>query len=258
MTNYSDSILSEPGDKSIITNIISGTSLKLKGVKRALNENSSFVHAFEVFTEFQLMDSEPKFQGLLSERGVLQYFKERSIISTAFQKGRSLHGRYLWSALYVDALKDRIDTGAGMSDEDIQQVAQDVKTRANADLRACLFQIRNQALLRHLCWIAICCEILDLKKITAADEDNQLVDEGFALVLKDGEGRGSLAEHLAQEAALEWFLKARTELVDQQMIELLKVNTADPTALSEAAEWFMARVSSLVMETLESYVCLHF
>lgn len=257
MTNIS-AFPSAAHDDSIITNIISGTSLKLKEVKLALGENSMLADAFVVFTEFQLMDSEEKFQGLLLERGVLQDFTNRNIMSTAFRKGRSLHGRYLWSALYVDALKDRIDTDAGISDEDIEQVAQDVKERAKNDLKARLSQIKDPALLRHLCWIAICCEILDLKKITAADEDNQLVDEGFAFVLKDGEGRGSLAENLALEAALEWFLDAKSELVDKQMTELLKLYTADPTALGEAAEWFVAWVSSLVMETLESYVCLHF
>lgn len=139
----------------------------------------------------------------------------------------------------------------GILDEaKIQKAASDVASRAKGDLQKRLTRLhehspasqKTKRLLDHLCWIVINCDLFDRPKIIALKEYEGLVDQGFAVVSKESETKGSLEESLAMEAALEWFRTNQPELLRRKMHELLQISVLDHSNLGNAAEWFLAFV----------------
>ena len=243
-----------------ITFVVSGTSLRLNEIRAELKTGSwSGNIDTQLYTDFPLLITDNDFEQLLLEKDLpLEDIDDLEIKSVVLEHSRPFRGRYLWSVLYVDSLKRHIKDWQSkeISDADnlyqvIKEVAKTVMDRVKKDLKDHLVKIQNQELIQHLCWIVICCEILDQKKVIARDRDNRLVDEGFATVSKeseDGRPKGSLVENIAMEAALEWFRDENAELVQWTMEKLLTYYAVDDSIFGKASEWFLAwvRLDSLL------------
>ena len=193
--------------------VVSGTSLKLKEIQAELEKSAWGLIKLKPYTDFPLLTTDESFEQLLSEKGLPLDTIGLKIKETILEQSRRLRGRYLWCVLYIESLKERINHWKSQEnqhayniDQVIKEVAKKVMDRAKKDLKDHLKNIQSPDLKAHLCWIVVCCEILDRKKVIAEDGDNEMIEQGFATVCKeskDGKLKGSLEENLALEAALE-------------------------------------------------------
>ena len=236
--------------------VVSGTSLRLEEIKAELKEGiQSSLVKFKPYTDFPLLITDESFEQLLIERDFpLEGTNDRQIKTVVLGHSRRFRGRYLWSVLYIDSLKRQSQkiSDAQNLDQVISEAANRVTDRAKKDLKEHLNNIRDLNLRRYLCWIVVCCEILDRKRVIAEDEDNRLIEEGFATVCKeskDGRPKGSLEENLAMEAAIEWFRDENPRLMERTMKQLLLSYAVDDSSFGKASEWFLAwvRLDSLLV-----------
>ena len=232
--------------------VVSGTPLQLKEIWAELRRGP-WSPEFHAHTNFPLLITDDNFEQLLLEKDFpLEDINHPKIKTVVLENSRRFRGRYLWSVLYVDSLKRHIKgwqckgrSNAKGVYQVIEEVAKTVMVRAKKDLKDHLTNIKNRELVQHLCWIVICCEIFDRKKVIAEDGDNKLIEEGFATVCKEPKDetvKGSLEENLAMEAALEWFRDENPELVERTMKRLLTYYAVDDSNFGKASEWFLAWV----------------
>ena len=238
-----------------VTRIYSGTSLRLEELTAFLEDFGNYI----VHSDFPLLGNKREFERLLGESMI----NAESVLDThqlelIERYSCRLRGRYLWSTLYIDELKSLRSQGMTLDKNKIQKAANDVADRAKGDLKQRLQRLythgppsrRTQKLLDHLCWIAVNCELFDRPKTIALHEYESLVDQGFAIVSKENNTKGSLQESLALEAALEWFRTNQPELLRRKMHELLQISALDHSNLGNAAEWFLAFVRSFSVTVL--------
>lgn len=236
-----------------VSKVYSGTSLRLQDMLDYLRKVEYISDTdFTVHSDFPLLRTQEEFDRLLQEQMIDNqvWFSEPELELIA-RHSYQLRGRYIWSTIYIDALKSNKLFSFHLNEISIRQVAAAVAARAKKDLKSRLTRLYStgihtsavRELFDHLCWIVVNCNLFDNTKIIALDEYHALVDEGFAIVSRDNATKGSIEENLAMEAALEWFQHNEPELMQRKVRDVLRLSVLHDSNFGNAAEWFLALVS---------------
>ncbi|KAF6218892.1 hypothetical protein HO133_005435 [Letharia lupina] len=239
--------------------IVSGTSLKLKetvsiikGTQEWRETHEDIVSAkCETVTDFPLLTSAQELLNLIKERGLFQKIESDSDLVDEVKKcGVPLRGRYLWSALYVDHLKEHFTNHRKLDMKTILEAANKTIDEAKRSLKERLSRLQKEKyndVLQELCWVVIQSDLLDMPTKFEKDEDHQMISEAFAVVEKSS-SVGVLKERLAMEAAIEWFRKEQWDMYSGNVKKYLRFSANDASSFGKAAEWWLA---------LELWHCLH-
>ena len=243
--------------------IVGGTSLKLKETISTIERIETIDCAVpfpnrkqksnrcRTVTDFPLLTSEKDLRNLIKERGLLQKTNTdpalvEGLIKEVIQRGVPLRGRYLWSALYVDHLKEHFEEHGKLDNEAISEAADKAIDKAKRSLKERLSRLqekKHNEILQELCRVVIQSDLLDMPTTFAKDEDRQMVSEAFAVVeTEEGSPVGVLKERLAVEAAKEWFREEQWDMYSGKLKEYLCFSTNDASSFGKAAEWWLVLV----------------
>ncbi len=234
--------------------IVGGTSLKLKETVSVIESFAHWRHSpytkCETVTDFPLLTSDQELQNLIEERGLFQSIKtDSALVNEIKKRGVPLRGRYLWSALYVDHLKEHIKKHGNLDTKAISEAANETIDRAKGSLKERLSRLQKENyndILQELCWVVIQSDLLDMPTKFEKDEDHQMISEAFAVVEKVGKDSlvGVLKERLAMEAATEWFRKEQWAMYSGNVKKYLRFSANDASSFGKAVEWWLALVGT--------------
>jgi hypothetical protein len=236
--------------------IVSGTSLKLqkvisviKSTQRptlALGKHQLTFSDYKTITEFPLVTTGERLIDLIKERGLLHKFTPH--LEIIKEHGIPLRGRYLWSARYVNRLENLAQQGK-LDPSGISTAAYESGNEAKIGLRERLSRLRREnyrEILEELCWVVVKSDLQDRPTIFETDKDHQMISEAFAVVKTEGNSIvGVLQEHLAMEAAAEWFREESWDMYRDKVTDYLRQSTNDASSFGKAAECFLALVGTI-------------
>ena len=235
--------------------IVGGTSLNLKETvstiksTKQLRESKFTSTECRTFTNFPLLTSNHELENLMEKRGLFHKINtDLALVKKIKKRGVPLRGRYLWSALYVDHLKEHFEKHGKLDENAISEAANETIDKAKRSLKERLSQLqekRHYKILKELCWVVIQSDLLDMPTKFEKDEDHQMISEAFAVVETE---KGSLVdvlkERLAVEAVTEWFREEQWDMYSGKVKKYLCFSANDASSFGKAAEWWLALVGT--------------
>lgn len=237
--------------------IVGGTSLKLKETVSTIESTEQWRESEWVvtstkcrtFTDFPLLTSDQELRNLIEERGLFQEINtDLALVNEVMERGVPLRGRYLWSALYVDHLKEHFEKHGKLDMKAISEAANETIDKAKGSLKERLSRLQKEKyneILQELCWVVIQSDLLDMPTKFEKDEDHQMISEAFAVVETDKDSLvGVLKERLAMEAVTEWFREKQRDMYSGNVKKYLRFSANDASSFGKAAEWWLALVGT--------------
>jgi hypothetical protein len=212
----------------------------------ALGKHQLTFSDYKTITEFPLVTTGERLIDLIKERGLLHKFTPH--LEIIKEHGIPLRGRYLWSARYVNRLENLAQQGK-LDPSGISTAAYESGNEAKIGLRERLSRLRREnyrEILEELCWVVVKSDLQDRPTIFETDKDHQMISEAFAVVKTEGNSIvGVLQEHLAMEAAAEWFREESWDMYRDKVTDYLRQSTNDASSFGKAAECFLALVGTI-------------
>ena len=131
--------------------IVGGTSLKLKKTVSTIESTRQWRRSerhftstkCRTFTDFPLLTSDQELLKLIEKRGLAQRINT-DLAPVIKERGVPLRGRYLWSALYVDHLKEHFKKHGKLDEQAISEAANETIDKARRSLKERLSQLQKK------------------------------------------------------------------------------------------------------------------
>lgn len=251
--------------------IFAGTSLKAQEAEGSINKHG-FTYGIpsgrnsgkvELLSDFPLTETEHQF-GLVMEKhgtagivGTADQGIRSNLIDMISKYGKPLRGRTGWTVRYLKHVNGWLLSHNAHNllpdfslEPGIQKLAEEVINEVKNDLIARLQRIATEDLMElmsDICWTVIQCDLFSRPVAFSNIYGPKMISEAFAIMREyPGQGQGSqywLVERLAVDAAKEYFVNQKPDLVEIKLLEFLRMASNDSSLFGKASEWFLAWVS---------------